>query len=64
MNQITLKLKRAIIVSEDNFDKAELAKFESASKSFEQMVEKGIAKKRGYQLASILGKYTCSPSPN
>lgn len=43
------------IFSTINFDDPELQEFENSSKEFEEMVSKGIVKKRGYTLLTVEG---------
>ena len=53
MQTIEDRLKE--IFSTANFDSSKLEEFEKSSKEFEEMVSKGIAKRRGYTLLTIEG---------
>lgn len=51
----TIEEKLKEIFSTMNFEDSELQEFEKSSKEFEEMVSKGIVKKRGYTLLTIEG---------
>lgn len=53
-NSIISEINIAIQISSENFEENELIKlFENANKEYELLVEKGLTKKRGYNLLSI-----------
>lgn len=53
MQTIEDKLKE--IFSNMDFSSANLQEYEKSSKEFEEMVSKGIAKRRGYTLLTVEG---------
>lgn len=53
MQTIEDRLKE--IFSTTNFNSSELEEFEKSSREFEEMVSKGIVKRRGYTLLTVEG---------
>ena len=53
MQTIEDRLKE--IFSTTNLNSSELEEFEKSSREFEEMVSKGIAKRRGYTLLTVEG---------
>lgn len=49
----TIENKLKEIFANADFDSVELQEFEKSSKEFEEMVSKGIIKRRGYTLLTI-----------
>lgn len=53
MQTIEDRLKE--IFSTTNFNSSELEEFEKSSREFEEMVSKGVVKRRGYTLLTVEG---------
>lgn len=49
----TIEEKLKEVSANADFDSAELQEFEKSSKEFEEMVSKGLIKRRGYTLLTI-----------
>ncbi len=54
---ISKELKTVIKEKEKNYNSEELRSFEEAIKDFEELINKGLIKKRGYNLITIEEKH-------